>query len=57
LSLEMKLNAGAVVVFYSGGSTEVPQSPGTEALPGSKSTAYTHRGSPGTWEVLSSPSP
>ena len=38
--------------FLSGGSTEVPQSPGTEALPGSKSTAYTYGGSPGTWEVL-----
>ncbi len=32
------------------------KSPGTEAPPGSKSTACTHGGSPGTWEILSSPS-
>jgi hypothetical protein len=43
--------------FLSGGSSEVPSSPGTEPPPGSESTAHTYRGSPGTWEVLSFPPP
>ena len=55
MSPEIVQIVGAVGVEQSAGSTEVPQWPGTEVPPGSKSRAHAHWGPAGTCEALSSP--